>query len=307
MVEPGSASLPTLGGYADVLDLPLVHTGKVRELYAYERPGGQGDALLMVATDRISAFDFVFDRLVPDKGAVLTQLSQWWFAQLGDVAPNHVLSTDVPEPVRGRAIVCERLEMVPIECVARGYLTGSGWVEYQRSRSVCGVPLPDGLVDGSRLPEPIFTPATKAAFGEHDENVDFETMVETTGRDLGEQLRDVTLAVYARAEEIARARGLVLADTKIELGRRADGTLVLADEVLTPDSSRYWDAATWTPGGRLEAFDKQFVRDWLLQDSGWDRGSGVAPPSIPAGVVTATRERYLQAYARLTGSAFERA
>ncbi len=307
MVEPGSASVPSLGGYADVLGLPLVHVGKVRELYAYDLPEGQGEGLLMVATDRISAFDFVLDRLVPDKGAVLTQLSQWWFAQLDDIVENHVLSTDVPDHVLGRAVVCERLDMVPIECVARGYLTGSGWLEYQRSRSVCGVPLPDGLVDGSRLPEPIFTPATKAAFGEHDENVDFETMVGVTGRELGEQLRDLTLAVYARAEEVARGRGLVLADTKVEFGRRPDGTVVLADEVLTPDSSRYWDAATWEPGTRLESFDKQFVRDWLLEESGWDRSSGDAPPSIPGDVVTATRERYLQAYERLTGTAFEAA
>jgi len=296
--------VPSLGGFAGVLGLPLVHTGKVRELYAYERPDGGGDALLMVATDRISAFDFVLDSLVPDKGAVLTQLSQWWFGQLRDIVPDHVLSTDVPDPVRGRAVVCERLEMIPVECVARGYLTGSGWVEYQQSRSVCGVPLPEGLVDGSRLPEPIFTPATKAAFGEHDENVDFETMVAVTGRELGERLRDVTLAVYARAEEVARSRGLILADTKIELGRRPDGTLVLADEVLTPDSSRYWDAATWEPGGRLDAFDKQYVRNWLLHDSGWDRSSGAAPPPLPTDVVVATRERYLQAYERLTGTAF---
>jgi phosphoribosylaminoimidazole-succinocarboxamide synthase len=303
MVEPGSASVPTLGGFAGVLDLPLVHVGKVRELYAYGGPGGE-PALLMVATDRISAFDFVLDRLVPDKGAVLTQLSQWWFAQLGDVVENHVRSTDVPDPVRGRAVVCERLDMVPVECVARGYLTGSGWVEYQQSRSVCGVPLPEGLVDGSRLPEPIFTPATKAAFGEHDENVDFATMVESTGQELGERLRDLTLAVYARAERIARDRGLVLADTKLEFGRRGDGTLVLADEVLTPDSSRYWDAATWEPGARLDAFDKQFVRNWLLHDSGWDREAGGPPPSVPADVVAATRERYLQAYERLTGSAY---
>ncbi len=296
---------PTLGSYAGTLELPVVHTGKVRELYAYDLPEGQGEGLLMVATDRISAFDFVLDSLVPDKGAVLTQLSQWWFAQLDDIVENHVLSTDdVPAPVLGRAVVCERLDMVPIECVARGYLTGSGWTEYQATRSVCGVSLPDGLVDGSRLPEPIFTPATKAAFGEHDENVDFETMVGVTGRELAEQLRDVTLAVYARAEQVARGRGLVLADTKIELGRRPDGTLVLADEVLTPDSSRYWDASTWEPGSRLESFDKQFVRDWLLHDSGWDRSSGAAPPAIPAPVVAATRERYLQAYERLTGTAF---
>jgi phosphoribosylaminoimidazole-succinocarboxamide synthase len=297
--------VPTLGSFTGVLDLPRLHVGKVRELYAYGLPEGQGEGLLMVATDRISAFDFVLDSLVPDKGAVLTQLSQWWFAQLDDIIDNHVLSEDVPDPVLGRAVVCERLDMVPVECVARGYLTGSGWAEYQQTRSVCGVPLPEGLVDGSRLPEPIFTPATKAAFGEHDENVDFETMVATTGRELGEQLRDVTLAVYARAEEIARARGLILADTKIELGRRPDGTLVLADEVLTPDSSRYWDAATWEPGARLDAFDKQFIRDWLLHASGWDRASGAAPPPIPPDVVDATRERYLQAYERLTGSAFE--
>ena len=301
--------MPSLGGFAESLDLPLVHVGKVRELYAYDRPDGptdgDRDALLMVATDRISAFDFVLDSLVPDKGAVLTQLSQWWFAQLADIVPNHVLGTDVPAPVRGRAVVCERLDMVPVECVARGYLTGSGWLEYQQSRSVCGVPLPDGLVDGSRLPEPIFTPATKAAFGEHDENVDFDTMAETTGRALGEQLRDLTLAVYGRAEQVARARGLVLADTKLEFGRRADGTLVLADEVLTPDSSRYWDAATWEPGARLDAYDKQFVRNWLLQDSGWDRGSGAPPPPVPAEVIRATRERYLQAYVRLTGQVFE--
>src|SRR4051794_19270179 len=304
MVEPGSSSVPSLGSFADVLDLLLVHAGKVRELYAYDRPDGTGDGLLMVATDRISAFDFVLDSLVPDKGGVLTQLSQWWFAQLGDIVENHVLSTDVPEPVRGRAVVCERLEMVPVECVARGYLTGSGWLEYQQSRSVCGVPLPEGLVDGSRLPEPIFTPATKAAFGEHDENVDFATMAAGTGLALAERLRDLTLAVYARAEEVARRRGLVLADTKLEFGRRPDGAVVLADEVLTPDSSRYWDAATWEPGGRLDAFDKQFIRNWLLHDSGWDRASGEAPPPIPPGVVADTRERYLQAYARLTGTEF---
>ena len=305
MPSSGGGAPPTLtvGGFADRLGLPLVHVGKVRELYAYEDRDGV-DALLMVATDRISAFDFVLDSLVPDKGAVLTQLSQWWFAQLGDLVENHVLSLDVPEPVLGRAVVCERLAMVPVECVARGYLTGSGWAEYQQSRSVCGVPLPDGLVDGSRLPEPIFTPATKAAFGEHDENVDFDTMVETTGPELGARLRDLTLAVYDRAEGIARERGLVLADTKLEFGLRADGTIVLADEVLTPDSSRYWDAATWAPGARLDSFDKQFVRNWLLHDSGWDRGSGAAPPPVPAQVMADTRQRYLDAYERLTGSMF---
>jgi phosphoribosylaminoimidazole-succinocarboxamide synthase len=282
--------------YESQLDAPLVHAGKVRELYALD-----SDRLLMVATDRISAFDFVLDSLIPDKGRVLTQLSQWWFGQLGDLVENHVLSTDVPEPVRGRAVVCERLSMIPVECVARGYLTGSGWLEYQQSRTVCGLPLPDGLVDGSRLPEPIFTPASKAALGDHDENVDFATVVSAVGRETAEQIRDLTLAVYARAERVARERGLLLADTKLEFGVRPDGTLVLADEVLTPDSSRFWDAAGWQPGGRLESFDKQYVRDWLLQESGWDRTSGQPPPPLPPAVVQATRAKYLQAYQRLTG------
>ncbi|GAA1434156.1 phosphoribosylaminoimidazolesuccinocarboxamide synthase [Microlunatus lacustris] len=282
--------------YESQLDVPLVHAGKVRELYALDE-----DRLLMVATDRISAFDFVLESLVPDKGRVLTSLSSWWFAQLDDLVPNHVLSTDVPAPVRGRAVVCERLEMVPVECVARGYLTGSGWLEYQESGTVCGVPLPAGLVDGSRLPEPVFTPATKAALGEHDENVDFDTVAATLGRPLAERLRDLTLAVYARAEGIARERGLLLADTKLEFGLRRDGTVVLADEVLTPDSSRFWDAAGWQPGGALPSFDKQYVRDWLLHESGWDRHGGDAPPPLPDAVVEATRAKYLQAYQRLTG------
>ena len=282
--------------YESQLDAPLVHAGKVRELYALD-----GDRLLMVATDRISAFDFVLESRIPDKGRVLTQLSQWWFAQLEDLVPNHVLSTDVPAPVRGRAVVCERLEMVPVECVSRGYLTGSGWLEYQESRTVCGVPLPAGLVDGSRLPEPVFTPATKAALGDHDENVDFETVVATVGRPLAERLRDLTLAVYARAEGVARGRGLLLADTKLEFGLRGDGTVVLADEVLTPDSSRFWDAAGWQPGGALPSYDKQYVRDWLLHESGWDRHGADAPPPLPDAVVAATRAKYLQAYERLTG------
>jgi phosphoribosylaminoimidazole-succinocarboxamide synthase len=193
--------------------------------------------------------------------------------------------------------------MIPVECVARGYLTGSGWLEYDESRTVCGIALPDGLVDGSRLPEPIFTPATKAELGEHDENVDFATVAATVGQTTAEQIRTLTLAVYARAEEVARGRGIILADTKLEFGRRPDGTLVLADEVLTPDSSRFWDAAAWHPGRRLESYDKQYVRDWLVQESGWDRHSGEAPPALPAEVVAATRAKYLQAYERLTGEA----
>jgi phosphoribosylaminoimidazole-succinocarboxamide synthase len=289
-------SVPPL--YPDLLGLPLVHAGKVRELYALD-----ADRLLMVATDRISAFDFVLDSLIPDKGRVLTQLSLWWFEQLTDLVPHHVLGVDVPDAVQGRAVVCERLEMIPVECVARGYLTGSGWLEYAESGSVCGVPLPDGLVDGSRLPEPIFTPATKAELGEHDENVDFAAVVAAVGAERAATIRDLTLRVYARAEGIARARGLILADTKLEFGVRGDGTVVLADEVLTPDSSRFWDAASWRPGGRLESYDKQFVRNWLLQESGWDRHSGEAPPPLPEAVVTATRAKYLQAYELLTGTA----
>lgn len=283
------------------LDLPLLHAGKVRRLYALPEP----DRMLMVATDAISAYDFVLDSQIPDKGVVLTQLSLWWFHQLADLVPHHVVSTDVPAAVRGRGLVCEKLDMIPVECVARGYLTGSGWAEYQQSGTVCGVPLPAGLVDGSRLPEPIFTPATKAELGEHDENVDFETMCTTVGRETGEAIRDLTLRIYARAEQIARARGIILADTKIELGRRADGTIVLADEVLTPDSSRFWDAEQWRPGEALPSFDKQYVRDWLTQDSGWDRSSNTPPPALPADVVAATRARYVEAYERLTGEAFD--
>ncbi len=280
------------------LGLPLVHAGKVRELYRL--PDGN---LLMVATDNVSAYDFVLSPTIPDKGVVLTQLSLWWFDQISDVVDNHVVSRDVPDAVRGRALVCEPLEMIPVECVARGYLTGSGWSEYQTGRSVCGVPLPDGLVDGSRLPEPIFTPATKAPMGEHDENVDFDTMAATVGREVGERLRELTLALYARAAAIAEQRGIILADTKFEFGLRPDGTLVVADEVLTPDSSRFWDAATWEPGVRQDSFDKQFLRDWLVKESGWDRAGDQPPPTLPPRIVAATRARYLEAFERLTGAA----
>jgi phosphoribosylaminoimidazole-succinocarboxamide synthase len=288
---------PTSARFADSLGLPLLHRGKVRELYAYD------DRLLMVATDQISAFDFVLESLIPDKGAVLTQLSQWWFGRLGDLVDNHVISTDVPEAVRGRAVICERLEMIPVECVARGYLTGSGWLEYQQTQSVCGVQLPAGLHDGSRLDEPIFTPATKAALGEHDENVSYDVVVGQVGAEVAERIRDLTLAVYATAEGMARDRGILLADTKLEFGRRPDGTIVLADEVLTPDSSRFWDADAWERGV-LDSYDKQYVRNWLLRESGWDRHGDDAPPALPDEVVAATRERYLQAYERLTGTPF---
>ncbi|MEH3032465.1 MAG: phosphoribosylaminoimidazolesuccinocarboxamide synthase [Aeromicrobium erythreum] len=285
------------------LDVPgarHLHSGKVRDLYELE----SGD-LLMVASDRISAYDFVLSPGIPDKGELLTRMSLWWFDQLDDIVPNHVLSTAVPERVRGRALVCEKLEMFPVECVVRGYLTGSGLEDYRNTGEVCGVALPAGLEDGSRLPEPIFTPATKAAVGDHDENVDFEHVVREVGRDVAERLRDLTLAVYSRAESIARERGIVLADTKLEFGARPDGTIVLADEVLTPDSSRFWPADTWRPGARQQSFDKQPVRDWLASPaSGWDRTGDTPPPALPAEVVESTRERYVRAYELLTGQPF---
>ncbi len=285
------------------LDIPgatHLHSGKVRDLYTLE-----DDTLLMVASDRISAFDFVLTPGIPDKGEILTRMSLWWFDQLADIVPNHVLSTQVPERVRGRALVCERLEMFPVECVARGYLTGSGLVDYRATGAVCGIGLPDGLVDASRLTEPIFTPATKAEIGEHDQNVSFAHVVDTIGRADAEALRDLTLTIYAKAEQIARDRGIILADTKFEFGRRADGTIVLADEVLTPDSSRFWPADTYQPGRSQPSFDKQFVRDWLASDaSGWDRASDTPPPALPDDIVAKTRSRYVQAYELLTGSSF---
>ena len=289
--------------FGDVLNLPLRHAGKVRELYDVTSDGEP--AILMVATDNISAYDHVLSTPIPDKGAILTQLSLWWFEQL-DV-PNHVISTQVPEAVAGRATIVEALDMIEVECVARGYLTGSGWAEYQQSSTVCGVPLPEGLRDGDKLPEPIFTPAIKAPLGEHDENVDFETIARLHGVEVAEELREATLRLYTEAERIAADRGIILADTKFEFGRRDDGTLVLGDEVLTPDSSRFWDAATWRPGESLPSFDKQYVRDWLAKESGWDKASDTAPPRLPTDVVEATRDRYLEAYRRLTGSEFVQA
>jgi phosphoribosylaminoimidazole-succinocarboxamide synthase len=277
-----------------------LHSGKVRDLY--ELPDGR---LLMVASDRISAFDFVLETLIPDKGEILTRMSLWWFDQLAGLVPHHVLSTDVPAAVVGRAVICERLDMYPVECVARGYLTGSGLLDYRRTNQVCGIPLPAGLQDGSRLSEPIFTPATKAVLGEHDENVSFEAVLETVGDDAAEELRMLTLMVYAKAEEIARSRGILLADTKLEFGRRPDGTTVLADEVLTPDSSRFWPAGDWQPGRAQPSYDKQIVRNWLLSpDSGWDRTTAEPPPALPAEIVELTRSRYLEAYETLTGERF---
>lgn len=284
------------------LDIPgarHLHSGKVRDLYDVE--GG----LLLVASDRISAYDFSLSPGIPDKGEILTRMSLWWFEQLADLVPNHVISTMVPERVRGRALVCEKLEMFPVECVARGYLTGSGIIDYEATGEVCGVPLPSGLVDGSRLPEPIFTPATKADLGEHDENVSFEQVSATIGAESAAALRDLTLAIYSRAEEIARERGIILADTKLEFGTRPDGTIVLADEVLTPDSSRFWPADSWQPGRDQPSYDKQFVRNWLTSpESGWDRASNKQPPTLPAEIVEKTHERYVQAYEQLTGETF---
>ena len=297
----------------DAPDLPgwtHLYAGKVRDLYAPVAPHPDGDVVLVVASDRISAYDHVLPTPVPGKGVVLTQLSLWWFDQLSDLVPNHVVSLDVPAEVARRGMICRRLDMFGVECVARGYLTGSGLLEYRAGGSaggsVCGVPLPAGLVDGSRLPAPIFTPATKAALGEHDENVSFEVVVGQIGADDTAHLRDLTLAVYARAEVIARGRGVILADTKLEFGRATEGpyagAIVLGDEVLTPDSSRFWPADTWEPGRAQDSFDKQYVRDWLASPaSGWDRAGEIPPPPLPDDVVARTQARYHEAYERLTG------
>ncbi len=308
--EPGTAA-PTSGLLRPAApDLPgyrHVYSGKVRDLYAPLLANGDVDPtlLLVVATDRISAFDHVLPTPIPDKGRVLTQLSLWWFEQVADLVPHHVVSTQVPDDVRGRAVLVRRLDMFPVECVARGYLTGSGLAEYRASGAVCGVPLPPGLTDGSRLDSPIFTPATKADLGEHDENVSFEQVAAVVGEDVAAELRRITLAVYTRGERLARERGILLADTKIELGRDAEGRIVLGDEVLTPDSSRFWPAASWSPGGPQPSYDKQFVRDWLTSPaSGWDRSSDVPPPALPDEVVQRTRAKYVEAYETLTGQQF---
>lgn len=309
---------PSLAGWT------RAYSGKVRDLYVPDLPayGGAhplGDVVLVVATDRISAYDHVLSPGIPDKGVVLTELSLWWFEQLADVVANHVVSTEisaefgdglVPAEVAGRAMICRRLEMFPVECVVRGYLTGSGLAEYNALHAqglaggVCGVELPDGLVDGSRLPEPIFTPATKAEVGEHDENVSFDAVVAEIGQDAAERLRDLTLAIYTKAEAIARARGVILADTKFEFGvDPLSGEIVLGDEVLTPDSSRFWPLDEWEPGRAQASFDKQFVRDWLTSPaSGWDRSEDSEPPILPDDVVTRTAERYADAFERITGT-----
>ncbi|WP_191564760.1 phosphoribosylaminoimidazolesuccinocarboxamide synthase [Janibacter melonis] len=302
-----------------------VYSGKGRDLYAPLDDAGEAraDRLLLVASDRMSAYDFVLDSPIPDKGAVLTQLSLWWFDQLADLLAHHVVSTDVPDEVAGRSVLVERLDMLPVECVARAYLTGGGLSEYEATGSVSGVALPEGLVDGSRLPEPVFTPSTKAPMGQHDEPIPFEGVVAEIGPELAERVRDLTIAILARGNDVAAERGILLADTKVEFGLRgldlapgedlgeairargAACEIVLADEVLTPDSSRFWPADAWEPGHPQPSYDKQYVRDWLTSAaSGWDRHSGEAPPALPDEVVAATRARYVEAYERLTGTSF---
>jgi phosphoribosylaminoimidazole-succinocarboxamide synthase len=274
-----------------------IYSGKVRELYET----GDG-VLLLVATDRISAFDYVLETPIPDKGKILTQLSLWWFGQLAGIAPNHLVDAAIPAEFAGRAVACKRLSMVPVECVARGYLAGSGLADYQRTSAICGVPLPPGLAEGDRLPRPIFTPATKAPRGQHDENITAAAVAEIAGAAVAAELERITLAVYQKGAELAAGRGIIVADTKIELGFDGEGRLLLADEVLTPDSSRFWPAGQWRPGRSQPSLDKQYVRDWLTSpESGWDRRGSLPPPPLPERVVERTRETYIRAYENLTG------
>ena len=278
---------------SSLADLELHSSGKVREMYEL------GDDLLMVASDRISAYDVVLPTPIPDKGRVLTQMSVFWFETTRDICPNHLVSQDVPDSVAGRALRVRRLDMYPVECVARGYLSGSGWREYRESGSVCGIELPGGLRESDQLPEPIFTPATKAEVGDHDENVDFERAVEIIGdRALMETLRETTLRLYEHAAGHAAERGIIIADTKFEFGSSPGAEVVLADEVLTPDSSRFWPADSYEPGRSQPSFDKQYVRDWL-DSSGWDHSP--PGPELPEDVVANTRSKYVEAYERVTG------
>jgi phosphoribosylaminoimidazole-succinocarboxamide synthase len=279
--------------------LEHLSSGKVRDIYAVGE-----DRLLLVASDRISTYDVVHPTPIPDKGRVLTGLTAFWLERTGEICPNHLISlTDVPDEFRGRAMLVERLEMVPVECVVRGYITGSGWKDYQASGAVCGIELPQGLRESEQLPEPIFTPATKAEVGDHDENVDFDRAAEIIGdRALLEELRRLSIAVYELGAAHARERGIILADTKFEFGRRSDGTIVLGDEVLTPDSSRFWPADGYEPGHGQPSFDKQYVRDWA-SGSGWDKTPPA--PALPDEVIARTRELYVDAYERITGEPFE--
>ncbi|MFM6967609.1 MAG: phosphoribosylaminoimidazolesuccinocarboxamide synthase [Microbacteriaceae bacterium] len=274
-----------------------VYSGKVRDLYAPEGESGSQGVILMVASDRVSAFDHVLDPGIPGKGALLTQLSKWWFDELSEF-PNHLVDIEAPDEVADRAMVVRELDMIPVECVVRGFLVGSGWAEYVESGTVCGIPLPAGLSNGDRLPEPIFTPAYKAPLGEHDENITFEQTVELVGEATARELRDTSLAIFRRASKVAEDHGLILADTKFEFGRdRETGELTLCDEVLTSDSSRYWDLATYAAGGanRLDSFDKQIVRNWL--SANWDKTG--TPPTLPAHIVAETAARYGELIGRL--------
>ncbi|CAB4661144.1 unannotated protein [freshwater metagenome] len=273
-----------------------MRTGKVRDLYSND-----SNEILLVASDRVSAYDWVMPTTIPGKGAVLTQLSLFWFELLADIVPNHIISTDVPDIVSDRAIIVQPLEMFAVECVARGYLTGSGWSEYQNNGAVCGQPLPAGLLDGSKLPTTMFTPATKAEIGDHDINIDFETAAKIIGADDAQALKELTITLYETAANFASSRGIILADTKFEFGRSASGEIVLGDEALTPDSSRFWELSTWAPGGAQASYDKQFLRDYLIS-SGWDRNS--PPPELPAEIVEKTARRYKEAFFHLTGSVF---
>jgi phosphoribosylaminoimidazole-succinocarboxamide synthase len=276
----------------------LLHSGKVRDVYA------DGDDLILVASDRVSVYDMVLPTPIPDKGRILTALSLWWFTRLADIVDNHVISaTDVPSHWAGRAIRCRRLSMVPVECIARGYLAGQGLRAYRETGAINGLSLPPGLVEGSRLPEPVFTPTTKAPVGEHDEFLTFQEVEAQQGAAVAAQLRRITLEVYARGADLAAERGIIVADTKLEFGMAPDGSLVLADEVLTPDSSRFWPAEQWLPGRSPHAFDKQFLRDWADR-TGWDHTPPA--PAVPPEVVQATRQRYIEAYERLTGQRWDR-
>jgi phosphoribosylaminoimidazole-succinocarboxamide synthase len=286
-------------------DYVHVYSGKVRDLYRTP-----DERLLFIASDRISAYDWVLPTTIPDKGRILTKLSLWWFQMLEGVVPNHLETTAVPKVVAGRAMICEPLEMLPVECVVRGYLAGSGLADYKATRQICGNGLPPGLVDGSLLPKPIFTPATKAAIGDHDENVTFDEVVISIGQEEAQELKRLSLDIYRRADALAHQRGLILADTKFEFGfgtnGKNKGKIVLADEVLTPDSSRYWPLDQWEPGHAQPSFDKQFVRDWLTSPaSGWDKNSDTPPPPLPEEIVEKTRAKYIEAYEIMTGEKFE--
>ncbi len=288
---------------AALSDYQHLASGKVRDIYRVD-----DDLLLMVASDRISAYDHILPTPIPDKGRILTAMSAFWFELLSGLVPHHVVALDdprIPRQVTGRAMLVRNLRMLPVECVARGYLSGSGWAEYGRTGAVCGVSLPAGLVESDVLPEPIFTPAAKAEFGEHDENVTFEAVAAMVGVERAGRMRDLTLAVYRRAADHAASKGLLLADTKFEFGMGPAGELILADEVLTPDSSRYWPADGYAPGGPQPSFDKQYLRDWLTSPaSGWDRHADAPPPPLPPDVAGATRDRYIQAYERISGRSF---